>query len=327
MRQYYTEAELIAAINADTISALFTESVLKAAFEPLSKTLQNQFAGAMDWAAKDLKLGVAARVFFDVANPRHLAAVDVIRTRVIQTLKDDVRAVVLQETRLGILNGVNPRTTARALRATIGLSADQAAAVRTFREELLAGDRKALQRALGRGVITQPDGTTTIRGGHAGGFGLNPRELAELKRDLGNTPIDPKKIDKWVEQYRKRTEAFHAESVSRSATLDAMKHGQHEATQSAIDKGFYDAARMVSRWVTTLDGRERPEHHALNGSIVPFDTPFANGEVIPGEASWNCRCSAFSYELTTRQFARGLAANLIDTTAGHPAGNASLALT
>ena len=305
LRAHYSEAELVRAIENGIIGALFTREVVAQSFEPFARSLQDQVAGAIDWAAKDLKLGVAERVFFDVANPFHIAAVDTIRTKVIDQATQDVREVLLNGVRDGILNGVNPRTTARALRPTIGLSDAQATAVRAFREELETGDRAALSRALSRGLITRADGTTTVRPGHAGGFGLSKTDLAELERDLGNKPIDPKKIDKWVEQYRKRQEAFHAETLARTATTDALKAGQHAATQTAIDKGFYDKDRMASRWVTTLDGRERPLHHEMNGVIVRFGQPFPTGEVIPGSSTYNCRCVKIDFQLTERQVLSG----------------------
>lgn len=307
LREYYSEEELVRAIKAGNLRALFTEEILAEAFEPVAKQLQEQFTGAIEWEAKELPVKARDRVYFDVANPRHLAAVTQIQTKVITNAKKDVVDVLLAATREGIESATNPRTTARALRSTIGLSDGQAEAVRQFRIELETGDRKALQRALGRGIIMQPDGTTTIREKHAGGFGLNAKELEELKRDLGKKPIDPKKIEKWSEQYRKRQEAFHAETLATTSTLDALKHGQHEATETAIEKGFYDRSRMVSRWVTTLDGRERQLHHDQNGEVVPFGTRFRTGELIPGESTYKCRCIKTDYQLTAKQMAQFLA--------------------
>jgi SPP1 gp7 family putative phage head morphogenesis protein len=48
-------------------------------------------------------------------------------------------------------------------------------------------------------------------------------------------------------------------------------------------------------WQTILDGRERPEHHKLNGKIFSFDNPpeidkRTGQRGLPGQ-TYNCRCN------------------------------------
>lgn len=45
------------------------------------------------------------------------------------------------------------------------------------------------------------------------------------------------------------------------------------------------------KWSTTIDGRERPDHHARNGRVFAWNTPPSDGH--PGRAI-NCRCRALA---------------------------------
>lgn len=42
------------------------------------------------------------------------------------------------------------------------------------------------------------------------------------------------------------------------------------------------------RYVSVMDGRERPEHHAWHGTILPVDDPWWDTHFPP--CGWNCRC-------------------------------------
>jgi hypothetical protein len=72
--------------------------------------------------------------------------------------------------------------------------------------------------------------------------------------------------------------------------MDAMRAGQRASWEDAIANGTVDRTRLRRVWVSTGDDRVRPEHRKLNGTEVPFDWPYPNGELIPGESTYNCRC-------------------------------------
>jgi hypothetical protein len=190
-------------------------------------------------------------------------------TKVVQTLKSDVVDVVRAHVENGLRDGVNPRVVARELGQVIGLAPNQEAAVRNFRKLLEAGDPEALVRKLRDRRFD-----STIRRGALG----------------------PEQIEKMTEAYRRRMIAFNAETNARTASLDSMRAGQRLSWQSAIDSGIVDGSRLVKRWSGVLDARERPEHVAMEGETVPFDQPFSNGEMTPGESTYNCRCIALMRE-------------------------------
>ncbi len=35
---------------------------------------------------------------------------------------------------------------------------------------------------------------------------------------------------------------------------------------------------------------KRDEHVPMNGETVPYDQPYSNGQMIPGEGDYNCGC-------------------------------------
>jgi uncharacterized protein with gpF-like domain len=37
---------------------------------------------------------------------------------------------------------------------------------------------------------------------------------------------------------------------------------------------------------------KREEHIPLHGETVPFDSPYSNGQMIPGETDYNCACES-----------------------------------
>ena len=171
----------------------------------------------------------------------------------------------------GLRDGVNPRTVARELRTVIGLAPNQEEAVRNFRRALegAEGARSPLAYKL---RDKRFDGT------------------------IGKGNLTTAQIEKMAEAYRRKMVAFNAETNARTATLDSLKLGQRLSWEDAVDKGIVDRNALVKTWAGTLDERERPEHVAMEGETVRFDEPFSNGEMTPGDSTYNCRCIARFYE-------------------------------
>lgn len=231
---------------------------------------------------------------FDILNPRVIAAAQQIDGRSYLDLRTEVRATVRQAVVEGIREGRNPREVARTLQSAVGLSPKQEAWVRNFRRELETGDRAALQRVLGRGQIRKPDGSNIWRDKHAGGKGLGTRDLAMLEGRLGSTNLTPDQIDRLSDAYRRRLLALNTEAHTRSAALNAQRAGNRAGWEDAISRGTLTTADLRRRWVAVGgplgDGRNRAEHLLLHGTVVRWEEMYPNGELVPGESSYNCRC-------------------------------------
>ena len=82
--------------------------------------------------------------------------------------------------------------------------------------------------------------------------------------------------------------------------LIARTEGHRIQVQSAIDacyKAKDKGADVVKQWDSTLDGRTRESHQAVDGEIRELDKKFSNGFMFPGDPSGgaaevcNCRCA------------------------------------
>ena len=164
--------------------------------------------------------------------------------------------------------GINPRETARALRDVVGLGEHQALWVQNFRHELESGQ---LLTARSRKLV---DGRMS--------------GLIERRKAAGKALTSPE-IDKLVATYADKWRAFHAETIARTVSLDLLRAASIAKARAAVASGVYGDAPVTKRWVTRMDGRERPAHHDLNGSTIPLNAQWLDDGVlrdVPG--GWNC---------------------------------------
>lgn len=211
---------------------------------------------------------------FNVLNPRVITAVRTLESRVLDSLKSDIRETARAFIENALRDGTAPGTVARQLRDVVGLAPNQEEAIRNFRRLLESNDREALTRAL-RDRRFDP----TVKRAMASGEGLSVKQ-----------------VDSMVNAYSQRMIAFNAETQARTATLDSLKLGQRLSWGDAVDKGIVDPDRLMKRWVGVKDSRERQEHLDMEGEVVPYDAPFSNGELVPGESTYNCRCVALYFQ-------------------------------
>ena len=212
---------------------------------------------------------------FNILDPEVVPAIRALNTKVIETLKGDVRETLRAFVENGLRDGKPPATIARQVRSTIGLAPNQVDAVANFERMLRDGDLTALNRKL-----------------------RDKRFDRTLRKALGKggTGLTDAQIERMTAAYRKRFVAFNADTNARTATLDALKLAKHESTKGAIKAGLLDPARMRSRWVNSGDGKVRDLHVEVNGEVVPFGQPFSTGEVIPGSSVFNCRCIKVDFQ-------------------------------
>jgi hypothetical protein len=272
IRSVLNERELLRAYNSGQLDRLLDEllsdSTLNDAFRPLKNLIdRSAIEGGATWDT---------RVAFDTLNQRVIDAVRRLDTRVIQTLKDEVRETVRTAVQEGIEAGKGPRVIATRITDSVGLAPNQEQWVANFRRQLETGDRSALRRMLGKY--------------HAAGKGLADRDLMLLDRVLGKGQLKPEQIDRMVTAYRKRLVAWNTETHARTIALDTQRLAQRLSWQSAIDNGTVDANRLVRKWIAVLDSRTRDEHRELHGTEVGWHGLYPNGENVPGESTYNCRC-------------------------------------
>jgi hypothetical protein len=239
IRDSLTPEEMERLINGD--DKLLDRALLRYRAKVRS-TIERGFTAAIPQLPKAGKVDGTVAAMFDVLNPKVIEAIRELDSRVINTLKDEIRETVKAFVENGIRDGKNPKEIARDLRPVVGMSPTQADNALKFQAKLEA---KGLPAA---------------------------------------------KIERQVATYRRKAVALNAETNARTATVDSLKLGQHLTWQDAADKGIVDLALLDKTWVTVGDDRVRLEHQLMAGQTVPFENAFSNGEEIPGESTFNCRC-------------------------------------
>src|SRR6185437_9197767 len=262
-------ARIIATGNLDALlDQAFRQAVMDTAFQPVRDQIRRSVGQSVTYYAKQIAIPASlpgVTIAFDVLSPHVITGIRSLETKVIGDLQTDVRETVRAFVENGLRDGVGPRAIARDLRTVVGLGPSQLQQVDNLRDALLGQN--------GRSVTDY-----TLRD-------------KRFDRTIAKGNLTPDKIDKMVDAYLKQRIAQNAETVSRTAVLDAQKLGQHLAVQDAISKGVYDPNRLMKTWRGVLDSRERELHLEQEGSTVAWDQPYpGTGEIIPGSSTYNCRC-------------------------------------
>jgi hypothetical protein len=256
---------------SDAFRPILTDEAVDAAFSRFRAVTQEVTRDGVAYFAKDVP-GVGSAAVqsprFGVLQPRVLDAIRTADDRVMQRLRpetrDSVRAILAQAYEAGD----GPRTAAARLRGLIGLSPSELAQVENFRD--------ALKGAAGRDW--------------KGYTARDKRFDRTIERALAGGGLDDARIDKYVDAYARRRLALSAEGHARTTLLNANKLAQHASWQTAVDGGIVDGSLLVKERLTAGDSKVRPEHAEMRGETVPYDQPYSDGSVIPGEFGWNCRC-------------------------------------
>lgn len=265
-----SEAQIIRAIQLGGVERLFqealTQAVFNVAYAPVREKLRWSIAQSVKVYTPPPKIMGQLSVSFDYLNPRVIDAIRTLETKVIQNLEHDAKEVVRAIVENGLRDGHNPRAYARQLRSSVGLGPTQLQEVENYRRALMEKDASKALHYLRR-----------------------DKRYDRLTKDGKMTP---ERIDKAVDAYTRRRIALNAETNARTAALDAQKLAQRLSYEDAIAKGVVSRDQLKREWIGVMDAREREEHRAMEGQQVGFDSPFSNGEMEPGESTYNCRCIA-----------------------------------
>jgi hypothetical protein len=277
IREEMSEAALARAIAlgfADRIvEQMLTQTILDVAFAPVRQQLRETLRIAVPYYARTMPPRVVREVSiaFDVLSPHVQQGIRALESRVITTLQGEVRETVRTAVAKGLMDGSAHRVAAKQIRASVGLAPNQIREVELFRAKLERAhettdwlDNKLRDKRF---------------------------DAALRKARASGQPVSTERVDAMTDAYRKRRIAQHASTVSGTAAKDAQRLANRLSWENLVEQGGVDRANLWKRRLVVLDGRERPEHHAMSREEQPFDAPYTNGEVISGSLSWNCRCT------------------------------------
>lgn len=250
------------------------QDVLEAAIRP---PLEDAFfAAGRQTPARTLGGELSMR--FDVTNPNAISFLRNYDFRLIREIGEDTREGIRQVIVDAFEFGGHPFEQARQIKASIGLTQTQAAAVDNFRSLLVNRDRAALTRAL-----------------------RDRRFDPTLERALGRArdrELSTVQVDSMVDRYRERYIGMRAKTIARTETIGASNAGQQQAWDQAANDNLFSRSRVRQKWLVT------PDDHlcmicaaipVLNPDGVPLGGTFLSpaGPIARPGAHPNCRCIIF----------------------------------
>lgn len=296
-RQVEVQKLILALERRDLEAAMQALHIDRAAFQPLEAKLVEAFTAGGQGAVATMPAAVSIGFRFDPGNQR---AAQIIRemagsliTRLTDNEIEQARAFLAD----GMARGAGPRSVAldlvgRLNRATgqrtggiLGLSNPQRAYVIAARSELMSDNPALLRHYLTRG-----------------------RRDRRYDRFVRAAIRDGKKIDaatarEMIRSYSARLLKLRGEIIARTEGLPAIRAAKHEAYQQLVDDGRIDNADIRRTWHTSIDGRQRDTHDAMNAQVVEgldgvFTSPSGAQFRYPGDTSLGagaaevvaCRC-------------------------------------
>jgi hypothetical protein len=150
IRESLSDAELTRLITSGQLESIVDKAVLERAFAPVRQRIveavQRGFHGNVSQLPKAGTIDGELAVTFDLLSPDVITAVRELDSRVINTLRDDVRDTVRAIVENGLRDGDSHKTIARDLRSVIGLSPTQAENVQKYRAKLEGLTRSPLSQ-------------------------------------------------------------------------------------------------------------------------------------------------------------------------------------
>jgi hypothetical protein len=290
IRENLSERELAELVRTGAmdqlLTAVFSDEVLDRAFLPVSTQLMTTVQRAFQQTIPDLPKGGMVdgvmAVMFGHLNPVVIDAIRALDTKVIESLKADVRDAVRYYVQAGLKEGASVSSIASALRDYIGLGPTQVQETLNFRDALLGQNGRSMTD-----------------------YTLRNRTVDRLIKNNG--ALTPAQVDKYTAAYRDARIAQNTKTVAGTAMKDAYKLGHQTTWENARDAGVVpDGFEIMKTWVGVMDDRERDEHIEMEGETVPMDDTYSNGNDTPGDDTYNCRCiSRFSIERTDDVLAMG----------------------
>ena len=213
-------------------------------------------------------------------------------SRLIIEMSDGQQELVREVLTEGLEQGVNPRqqalglvgrmdTTGKRTGGFIGLTRQQSGWVANARDEL---------ENLNPNYFTRE---------------LRDKRLDSTIRKAINDgqELTPQQINKAITRLQGRTLKYRGDVIARTESIKALRAGQHESVNQAVDKGELSRDDVKRIWDSTgPDGRTRDNHLLMEGQErkhgEPFDFPFGGQAMFPSDDSLGapaseliqCRC-------------------------------------
>jgi len=283
IRTSLNEAEIIAILNSGAGVERAALSITKLAdfdsflISGIGPQLNEAALGAGAQFAVDLPTQIArdgVKNGVSLLNPRVLDSLAKLQTRMFAKVERGVANTIRQVIQRGLEDGIGSKAIARGIRDSLALAPNQELAVHNFERLIREGK---LSEVIGR----KPRPSDIRIPGRA----LRDRRFdGTLKKAFapGGPGLSEKQIERMTAAYRRRMEAFNANTQARSAALDATRKGQRMSWDDAIKKGLIRKDESWKRRHAVGDRRTRPEHAAMDLEEQKIMMNTQMGKSLPG---------------------------------------------
>ena len=232
---------------------------------------------------------------FDMAAPSAVQWIEKQSSELITEIVDDQIEMIKAQLANGLELGNNPRTTALELvgrynpatgkRAggTVGLTTQQAGWINNARNELLELDRNYFTREL-----------------------RDKRYDSIVRKAIEDgKPLTKAQIENAITQMQSKALKYRGDVIARTESINALRAGQFQAVEQAMEKGELDSQDARKAWDATGDKRTRLDHFQMEANYkdgIPIEDeyifpdgskamyPGDNSLGAPGKQLIQCRC-------------------------------------
>lgn len=290
-----TLSTLIRHIEAGNVqAALQSLNISPAVFSPVADIAAQSYTAAGHTTADALDglrgpRGAEMVVHFNGTLPEASQQVMQLGTKITGELSAETLEAARIYLQAGIDGGINPRQTALNLIGRIGPSGR--------REGGIIGLTRLQERYVARARANLLSGDPVRMAEYLNLTRRDKRLDSAVKKAIAKgTKLPPAFVDKAIGRLSDSYLLLRGETIARTETLAAMNQGARQATEQMMTENGVPRETVVKVWRTSIDGRERESHRALNRVSVGIDALFPNGLLYPHDPNGppaeviNCRC-------------------------------------
>lgn len=283
--------EAIDARNIDRVLNLI--ELTDADMTPLREALQEAFkaGGTVSEGVmpKSAPLGV---FYFNTGHERAEAWVRQWVGNKIQGIQLDTLALAREVVESGISEGLSSLEVARSITGTktgnrrvggfLGLNSQQAGSIIRSRGLLASGDPDLMAQYLDLKLRDRR---------------FDKRVKAAI---AAGKPIKGKALTEILEAHRNKALGYRGRVIAKNEARNALHAGNAEGMRQILERP--DVETVTKRWIHGLSKEPRPDHVAMNGTVVGIGEQFEVGGVMmdrphdpnaPAEHTIGCNCSLF----------------------------------
>jgi hypothetical protein len=279
LRSRKTLREIADLLESRRLTEIVSDANLERFATAIAGATVKEYMEAAQVVADYLARKLEHPVTFDPTDGRAMVRIQANTLELVREVTDETHAVIRNAIRDGIELGLNPRTHARLIRGSIGLTEKQQATVSAFRRKLVSNDGSALDNVL-----------------------RDKRFDRSISRAAASgEPLSGAQIAKMVARYQDNWVRYRSEAIARTEALRSVHEGVEDMWGEVLDRGDIARDDVERTWRHKNVGQDPRENHiAMNGqkrAIGEYFLSPSGAKLLypcdpnaPAKETVHCRC-------------------------------------